>query len=97
MYCHQPLHVVFMLVGIGPPMDRNLIRTDMLRVSAVIYSGISVIASIGIIIAVVFLGINVFFRHHRYISLFNNKKFKYKIMFLKCNLTGIVIHEKHNL
>jgi len=70
------LFMLFMLVGIGPPMDRNLIRTDMLRVSAVIYSGISVIASIGIIIAVVFLGINVLFRHHRYISLFNNNRFK---------------------
>jgi hypothetical protein len=70
------LFMLYMLVGIGPPMDRNLIRTDMLRVSAVIYSGISVIASIGIIIAVVFLGINVLFRHHRYISLFNNNRFK---------------------
>ena len=75
-YSVTNLFMLYMLVGIGPPMDRNLIRTDMLRVSAVIYSGISVIASIGIIIAVVFLGINVLFRHHRYISLFNNSRFK---------------------
>ncbi|CAC5408731.1 GABBR [Mytilus coruscus] len=55
--------------GNGPPMDRNLVRTEMLRVSAVIYSGISVLASIGIIIAVVFLVINILFRHHRYIKM----------------------------
>ncbi|CAG2254551.1 GABBR [Mytilus edulis] len=55
--------------GNGPPMDRNLVRTEMLRVSPVIYSGISVLASIGIIIAVVFLVINIIFRHHRYIKM----------------------------
>jgi hypothetical protein len=61
LYSVTNLFMLYMLVGIGPPMDRNLIRTDMLRVSAVIYSGISVIASIFFLWSLYYLSFNLRF------------------------------------
>jgi hypothetical protein len=36
LYSVTNLFMLYMLVGIGPPMDRNLIRTDMFLFESVV-------------------------------------------------------------
>ncbi|KAK3101930.1 hypothetical protein FSP39_007438 [Pinctada imbricata] len=55
--------------GKGPPRDRNLVRLEMQRVSVPVYSCICVLAALGIIMASIFLVINIIFRDHRYIKM----------------------------
>jgi gamma-aminobutyric acid type B receptor len=50
-----------------PPKDRTFSRIEQTRVPLTLYIGIVVVASIGILLATVFLGINIRFRNNRYI------------------------------
>ena len=48
-----------------PPRDRTIVLIEDARVNMAIYVGLSIVASLGIILATVFLGINIKFRNQR--------------------------------
>ena len=52
-------------VGNQPPRDRTIVRIEDARVNIAIYVGLTIVASLGIILACVFLGINIKFRNQR--------------------------------
>ena len=52
-------------VGNQPPKDRTIIKIEDARVNIAIYVGLTIVASLGIILAFVFLGINIKFRNQR--------------------------------
>ncbi|CAA9994358.1 unnamed protein product [Nesidiocoris tenuis] len=55
--------------GRGPPKDRTLQIFEHSHVNVAIYSSLAVVASLGIILASIFLGINIKFRNQRYIKM----------------------------
>ncbi|KAG0415452.1 hypothetical protein HPB47_007375, partial [Ixodes persulcatus] len=55
--------------GLDPPMDRTLIVIERTRVNLTIYAVLCILCVLGIILASVFLVINVKFRNQRYIKM----------------------------
>ena len=54
-------------VGDQPPRDKTIVIIEDSRVNLAIYVGITIVASFGILLSVVFLGINIKFRNQRQI------------------------------
>ncbi|XP_064602848.1 gamma-aminobutyric acid type B receptor subunit 2-like [Liolophura sinensis] len=55
--------------GNGPPRDGYLQKSEMQRVNTPIYAALCVLSGIGIVMALVFLTTNIYFRKHRYIKM----------------------------
>ena len=51
--------------GERPPRDQTIVRIEDSRVNIAIYVGLTIVASFGILLAVVFLAINIKFRNQR--------------------------------
>ncbi|KAK3594105.1 hypothetical protein CHS0354_040872 [Potamilus streckersoni] len=56
-------------IGRGPPVDRKLVRRYIQGVPNSVYVSISTLAGLGIMLACFFLGINIYFRKHRFIKM----------------------------
>ena len=52
-------------VGDRPPRDQTIVKIEDSRVNLAIYVGLTIVASFGILLAIVFLGINIKFRNQR--------------------------------
>ena len=55
-------------VGERPPKDRTIKRIVPDRVNITIYVALCITASLGIILAISFLGVNIKFRHQKYVK-----------------------------
>ncbi|KAL3841947.1 hypothetical protein ACJMK2_020024 [Sinanodonta woodiana] len=56
-------------LGRGPPVDRKLVRRYIQGVPNSVYISICTLAGLGIMMACFFLGINIYFRKHRFIKM----------------------------
>jgi hypothetical protein len=54
-----------MLIGKGPPQDRTVREDEIKSVTVGIVAFLSVLAALGIIMAVLFLAVNIFYREKR--------------------------------